>query len=139
MNKKRMKWIFFILTLTCFPVVLVYANGAPMPGANGYNTDSPAPSTNTGAPQPGANGYNPNSNNNIVPKQSYSYSPPNVQEAKAREAQQQKNKQDKKKKDEKKSKKMTITNLFNRKLKMLIKFSRTKMLLPRILKKLGKI
>ena len=34
MNKKRMKWIFFILILTCFPVVLVYANGAPMPGAN---------------------------------------------------------------------------------------------------------
>jgi len=102
MNKKRMKWIFFILILTCFPVVLVYANGAPMPGANNFNTNTPAPNTGTGAPQPGANGYITNSNSNITPKQSNGYAPPNVQEAKTREAQQQKNKQDKKKKDEKK-------------------------------------
>ena len=102
MNKKRMKWIFFILILTCFPVVLVYANGAPMPGANNFNTNTPAPNTGTGAPQPGANGYTTNSNNNITPKQSNGYAPPNVQEAKSREAQDRKKKEEKKKKDEKK-------------------------------------
>ena len=108
MNKKRMKWIFFILILTCFPVVLVYANGAPMPGANNFNTNTPASNTGTGAPQPGANGI-------------------------------KRKRRKKRKKTKKKSKKMTIINLFKRKLKMLTKPLRTKMLLPRILKKLGKI
>ena len=106
-----------------------------MPGANGYNTDSPAPSTNTGAPQPGANGYNPNSNNNIIPKQSYSYAPPNVQEANAREAQQQKSKQDKKKKDEKKIEKDDDYQSIQKKAENVDKVLKNK---PRILKKQGK-
>ena len=102
MNKKRMKWIFFILTLTCFPVVLVYANGAPMPGANGYNTDSPAPSTNTGAPQPGANGYiliqiTILSLSNLIAMLLLMFKRQMLERHK-----QQKSKQDKKKKDEKK-------------------------------------
>jgi len=133
-----MKWIFFILTLTCFPVVLVYANGAPMPGANGYNTDSPAPSTNTGAPQPGANGYNPNSNNNIIPKQSYSYAPPNVQEANAREAQQQKSKQDKKKKDEKKIEKDDDYQSIQKKAENVDKVLKNKNASTKDIKKAGK-
>ena len=99
MNKKRMKWIFFILILTCFPVVLVYANGAPMPGANNFNTNTPASNTGTGAPQPGANGFNTNTSQN---NSNTGYAPPNIQEAQAREAQNKKKKEEKKKKDEKK-------------------------------------
>jgi len=42
------------------------------------------------------------------------------------------------KRTKRRSKRMTITNLSKRKLKMLTRSSRTKMLLPRILKKQGK-
>lgn len=86
------------------PVAVVADSTVPQPGANGYNTNPPAPSVNTGAPQPGANGYNTaaNTNQDLSPKESSGYTPPNVQEAKSREAQYKKEKQDKKKKDEKK-------------------------------------
>ena len=61
-------------------------------------------------PQPGANGYNTaaNTNQDLSPKESSGYTPPNVQEAKSREAQYKKEKQDKKKKDEKKKKRKII-------------------------------
>ena len=98
MNKKRMKWIFFILILTCFPVVLVYANGAPMPGANNFNTNTPASNTGTGAPQPGANGFNTNTSQN---NSKYWICSSNIQEAQAREAQNKKKKEEKEKETEK--------------------------------------
>ncbi|WP_172632538.1 hypothetical protein [Streptococcus sanguinis] len=98
MNKKRMKWIFFILILTCFPVVLVYANGAPMPGANNFNTNTPASNTGTGAPQPGANGFNTNTSQN---NSNTGYAPPNIQEAQSREAQNKKKRRKKEKRRKK--------------------------------------
>ena len=86
------------------PVAVVADSTVPQPGANGYNTNPPASSANTGAPQPGANGYNTAANTiqDLSPKESSGYTPPNLQEAKSREAQYKKEKQDKKKKDEKK-------------------------------------
>lgn len=135
MNKKRMKWIFFILTLTCFPVVLVYANGAPMPGANNFNTNTPASNTGTGAPQPGANGFNTNTSQN---NSNTGYAPPNIQEAQAREAQNKKKKEEKKKKDEKKIEKDDDYQSIQQKAENVDKILKNKNASTKDIKKAGK-